>query len=65
ALIILVFILRIVAIGLYASSSDDNYDGGILAAICAFSLIFLFTTFCLDLYRYCVWWHYTPYGDTR
>ncbi|CAF1228572.1 unnamed protein product [Rotaria sordida] len=62
-LLVAFFILRIVSIGLYASSIDG--DGGILAIICAISLIFLFNTIWLDLYRYCVWWHYSPSDDTR
>ena len=59
------FILRIVSIGLYASSASDGTNGGILAILCAISLVFIFSTLSLDLYRYCVWWHYTPQGDTR
>lgn len=59
------FILRIVSISLYAASMADDNDGGTLAIVCAISLIFLFNTLCLDLYRYCVWWHYTPQDDTR
>lgn len=57
------FVLRITAIGLYATAPDGDNDGGLLAGLCALSLIFLFNTLGLDLYRYCVWWHYTPDGD--
>ena len=65
ALVCAFFILRIVAIGLYASSVLDDSDGGTLATVCALSLIFIFNTLCLDFYRYYIWWHYTPHGDTR
>jgi hypothetical protein len=64
ALLFLFFILRIIAIGLYATA-PGNTNGGILAVICVFSLIFIFNTLCLDFYRYCVWWHYSPQRDTR
>lgn len=59
------FVLRITAIGLYASADPADSDGGTLAIVCAFSLIFIFNTLCLDFYRYYIWWHYTPQGDTR
>ncbi|UJR34222.1 hypothetical protein I4U23_021628 [Adineta vaga] len=59
------FILRITAIGLYATSSTIDLDGGAIAIICALSLIFIFNTLCLDFYRYWVWWHYTPKRDTK
>lgn len=64
-LMVLFFILRITAIGLYASSQQTDSDGGTLAIVCAVSLIFLFNTLLLDLYRYCVWWHYAPANDTE
>lgn len=59
------FILRITAIGLHVTAPDGDNDGGSLAGVCALSLIFLFNTLILDFYRYFVWWHYTPRGDTR
>ena len=65
ALLFIFFILRIAAIGLYATAPDGDNDGGSLAGVCALSLIFIFNTLCLDFYRYYVWWHYTPQGDTR
>lgn len=65
ALLFIFFILRITAIGLYASAPAGDNDGGSIAGVCALSLIFLFNTFCLDFYRYYVWWHYTPQLDTR
>jgi hypothetical protein len=43
-LLCIFFILRIVAIALYASSSQSNNNGGTLAVICAISIIFLFNT---------------------
>ena len=64
-LLIIFFILRITAIGLYATAPSGDNDGGSLAVVCAFSLIFIFNTLCLDFYRYWVWWHYTPQRDTR
>jgi len=57
-------ILKLVAIGLYASNSTPNNRGGDLAGVCGFTIVCLFFTFLLDLYHYCVWWHYTPYDDT-
>ena len=65
ALLFTFFILRITAIGLYATASPNDYDGGTLAIVCALSLIFITNTICLDFYRYWVWWHYTPQNDTR
>ena len=62
-LLCIFFILRIVAIGLYASAPAGDNDGGLLAGLCALSLVFLFCTLTLDFYRYWVWWHYTPQGD--
>ena len=59
-LLFIFFILRITAIGLYATAPAGDNDGGTLAGVCALSLIFLFNTLCLDFYRYWVWWHYTP-----
>jgi hypothetical protein len=50
---------------LYASSSGTNTNGGPLAIICAISIIFLFNTLMLDLYRYCIWWHYIPDDDAQ
>jgi hypothetical protein len=64
-LLFLFFVLRLVAIGLYARAPSGDNDGGLLAGLCALSLLFLFLTFGLDFYRYCVWWHYTPAGDER
>ncbi|CAF0947543.1 unnamed protein product, partial [Adineta ricciae] len=63
-LLFIFFILRITAIGLYATAPSTD-DGAVLAVVCAFSLIFIFNTLCLDFYRYWVWWHYTPQRDTR
>jgi hypothetical protein len=54
-----------VAIGFYAASSSGDNNGGALAIVCALSIIFISNTLCLDFYRYYVWWHYTPQGDTR
>jgi hypothetical protein len=65
ALLFFFFVLRITCIGLYATSSPGDNSGSALAIACAVSLVFLFDTLCLDLYRYCVWWHYTPQLDTR
>ena len=65
ALLFLFFIFRITSIGLYASSSSSETNGSSLASVCAISLIFLFNTLVLDFYRYYIWWHYTPQGDTR
>jgi hypothetical protein len=59
------FILRIVSIGLYASSSGDYTSGGTMAIVCAISIVFLTNTLVLDFYRYYVWWHYSPDDDTR
>lgn len=59
-----IFIFRIIAIALYASSSNQGNYGSTLAIVAAVSLTFLFLTVSLDLYHYCVWWHYTPYSDT-
>jgi hypothetical protein len=58
------FIFRIIAIALYASAGN-NTSGGSLASVCAISLVGLFFTFLIDLYQYCVWWHYRPQCDTR
>jgi hypothetical protein len=58
------FILRIIAIALYASASATT-SGGTLAIVCAISLVGLFFTFLIDLYQYCVWWHYRPQCDTE
>jgi hypothetical protein len=58
------FIFRIIAIALYASAGS-NTNGGSLAAVCAISLVGLFFTFLIDLYQYCVWWHYRPQCDTK
>ena len=63
-LLFIFFILRIVAIALYASAPAGDNDGGLLAGLCALSLVFLFGTLTLDFYRYWVWWHYTPQGDS-
>jgi hypothetical protein len=64
-IILLLFcLLRIVSIGLYASAGHPDNSDRSLALICAFSLVFLFNTLWLDLYRYFVWWHYTPANDT-
>ena len=65
ALLFLFFVLRLVAIGLYARAPDGDNDGGLLAGLCALSLLFLFLTLGLDFYRYCVWWHYTPEDDPK
>ena len=64
-LLLIFFSLRITAIGLYASSSSNETRGNLLAIFCAISLIFIFVTLSLDLYRYFIWWHYTPQDDTR
>jgi hypothetical protein len=64
-LLCIFFILRITAIGLYASAPPGDNDGGALAGVCAVSLIFLFNKLCLDFYHYYVWWHYTTERDTR
>jgi hypothetical protein len=53
-LLFICFILRITAIGLYASAPSGDNDGRTLAVVCAFSLILLFNTLWLDLYRYTV-----------
>ncbi|CAF3413255.1 unnamed protein product [Rotaria socialis] len=58
------FIFRIIAIALYTSAGSDT-SGGSLAGICALSLVCLFFTFLIDLYQYCVWWHYRPQCDTK
>ena len=63
--LILCFILRIISIALYASARFTDQNGSALAIVCAVSLAFIFSTLALDLYRYCVWWHYTPSMDTR
>ena len=65
ALLFLFFVLRLVAIGLYAAAPPGDNDGGLLAGLCALSFFFLFLTLALDFYRYCVWWHYTPHGDAQ
>jgi hypothetical protein len=65
ALLCIFFILRIVSISLYATAPSGDGNGETLAIVCAFSLIFIFNTICLDFYRYYVWWHYTPQYDTR
>jgi hypothetical protein len=57
------FILRIIAISLYASV--DTSGGGSLAAVCAISLACLAMTVSLDLYYYFVWWHYRPGCDKK
>ncbi|CAF4810978.1 unnamed protein product, partial [Rotaria sp. Silwood1] len=62
--LIIILILRIVAIALYVSSNIDANRAQGLAGLAGFTLIFLFFTVFLDLYHYCVWWHYTPYLDT-
>lgn len=62
--LLLCFIFRIIAIALYASAGS-NTNGGTLAAVCAISLVGLFLTFLIDLYQYCVWWHYRPQCDTK
>ncbi|CAF1118625.1 unnamed protein product [Adineta steineri] len=64
-LLFIFFVLRITAIGLYASAPVGDNDGGLIAIVCAISLVFIFNTLCLDFYRYWVWWHYTPKLDTR
>jgi hypothetical protein len=58
------FIFRIIAIALYATAGSDT-SGGSLASVCAVSLVGLFFTFLIDLYQYCVWWHYRPQVDTE
>ena len=58
------FIFRIIAIALYASAGGET-KGGSLAGVCAISLANLALTFLVDLYQYCVWWHYRPQCDTR
>ena len=58
------FVFRIIAIALYASAGSDT-DGGALASVCAVSLVGLALTFLIDLYQYCVWWHYRPQCDKR
>ena len=62
-LIFAFFILRIVAISLYATAETSGGHGSLLASLCAISLIFIFATLTLDLYRYRVWWYYIPEGD--
>ena len=64
-LLCIFFILRIICIGLYASSAQNNTNGGPMAIACAISIVFLTNTLMLDFYRYRIWWHYTPQGDTR
>lgn len=63
-LLFVFFILRIAVIGSYASVSSDKNNASNLAGVTAFTLVCLFLTLLLDLYHYCVWWHYTPYKDT-
>ena len=58
------FILRIIAISLYASASNTA-GGSTLAVVCAVSLACLALILPLDLYHYCVWWHYRPSCDTQ
>ncbi|UJR11837.1 hypothetical protein I4U23_016017 [Adineta vaga] len=60
----IIVLLRIIAIALYATSDHLGNRPSLLAKYCAFILICVFLTFLLDLYHYCVWWHYTPYLDT-
>ena len=60
----LCFLFRIIAISLYASASNTS-GGGTLAAVCAISLACLTLILPLDLYHYCVWWHYRPSCDTK
>lgn len=61
--LILCFILRIIAIALYASARFTDQSGEALAILVTISLAFIFITLCLDFYRYIIWWHYTPTGD--
>ncbi|CAF4565347.1 unnamed protein product, partial [Rotaria socialis] len=63
--LLLCFILRIIAIALYASAASSQNNGSSLAVACAISVVFIFNTLCMDVYHYCVWWHYTPQSDTR
>ena len=58
-------ILRIVAIALYATAPAENQDHGLMAILCGASLVLLLLTLLLDVYRYQVWWYYTPQNDTR
>jgi len=60
----IILILRIVAIALYVSSNSNANNADELVGLTAFTLVCLFSTLFLDLYHYCVWWHYTPYIDT-
>ena len=59
------FLLRIIAISLYASTSYNTTGGGALAGVCFLSLVCLALILSLDLYHYCVWWHYRPSCDNR
>ncbi|CAF1046069.1 unnamed protein product [Didymodactylos carnosus] len=65
AFLVVCFVLRSVATALYATAPAGDNDSRILAALCGASLAFLFLTLILDLYRYSVWWHYTPQNDTH
>ncbi|UJR07833.1 hypothetical protein I4U23_012116 [Adineta vaga] len=61
----LCMLLRGAAIYLYWSVSKIDARGKSNFYTCSVSLIFIFTTFLLDLYHYGVWWCYTPSVDTR
>ncbi|CAF1312937.1 unnamed protein product [Adineta ricciae] len=58
-----VFTLKIIAIALYTSVSSSSNRANDLATVCAFTILCLFSTFLIDVYHYCVWWHYTPFDD--
>ena len=58
------FLLRLTGISLYTSAANRKVGSG-LAAVCGLSIICLAMVFSLELYHYCVWWHYRPSCDTK
>jgi hypothetical protein len=62
--LVIFFILRIIAISMYLSVDSNYTRAGSIASLTAITLACLFAVFLLDVYHYCVWWHYTPYLDT-
>lgn len=49
-----ILILKLAAIGMYASNASSNNRAGDLAGVCAITIACLFCTFLIDLYHYCV-----------